>query len=104
MANITINKPVGSIGQIQGPFSENDVISFSNNYNYKIGIIIGDPDFMTFGNSNDKGFTMKIDNDTLIRFGREGIYELDDEISLSSLKFPQGAPASVIVDYVVLEN
>ena len=104
---IVLNLKSGSIGQIQGPFSEDDEFIFQSlnggTAYVKLGIIINDKDLMTFGNSEDKGFTVNI-NGELIRFGREGIYELDDVMKIDSLSFPQGAPASVIIDYVVMNT
>ena len=32
------------------------------------------------------------------------MYESDDGIEIQTLKFPEGAPASVFVEYVVLNN
>ena len=104
---MVLNLKSGSIGQIQGPFSENDVFTFrglNDGIVYvKLGIIINDKDLMTFGDSEDKGFTVRINGD-LIRFGWEGIYELDEVMKIDSLSFPQGAPASVIIDYVVMNT
>lgn len=95
-----IDLPHGSIGQIQGPFTNTDTIDFSNK-DIKIGISIGEKDLMTYGGTESKGFTVKID-DVLIRFGRDGIYELDEEMRIGLVSFPQGAPASVLIEYVIL--
>ena len=89
----------GSIGQIQGPFSSNDIINFDNKF-VKLGVIIKDKDLMTY---EETGFYMLI-NDILIQFGREGIYELDDTLSINSISFPQGAPPSLLIDYVIIDE
>ena len=89
----------GSIGQIQGPFAAGDVINFNNKF-VKLGVIIGEKDLMTYEST---GFDMVIDG-VRIRFGREGIYELDDRLQIGSISFPQGAPASVLIDYVIIDE
>lgn len=89
----------GVIGQIQGPLTSTDMINFNNNY-IKLGISIGEKDLMTYEQSEYKGFIFQIDNE-IIRLGRDGMYETDDVVQISQLKFPQGAPASLLVEYVV---
>ena len=93
----------GAIGQIQGPFTVDDYIDFNTNKYIKLGISINEKDLMTFEESNAGGYTIQID-DTLIRLGRDGMYELTEGAHLKRISFPQGAPASVIVDYVVLDE
>ena len=89
----------GSIGQIQGPFTASDVINFDNKF-VKLGIIIGEKDLMTY---EDTGFFVEIDG-VRIKFGRDGIYELDDTLRLGSISFPSGAPASLLIDYVIMNE
>ena len=109
----------GIMGQLQGPFTEgtniipyiiNKVNSMGGNINNpifaKIGITLAEKDFMLFG-ENKSSFKMliTIDGDTQeIWMGKTQIYESDNGLNLSSLIFPQGAPASVFIDYVILDN
>ena len=94
-----INLTSGAIGQIQGPFNSSDILNF-NNEGVKLGISIAEKDLMTYGGTEEKGFIVQI-NEENIRFGREGIYESDDWILLNTVSFPQGAPESVLVEYVI---
>lgn len=96
---MSLNLSNGAIGQVQGPFQANDSLNFSGKQ-VKLGVSIAEKDLMTYGGTADKGFMMKI-NDELIRLGREGRYESDDWIVLGQVSFPRGAPASVLVEYVV---
>ena len=92
----------GSIGQLQGPFSQGDSIRFGAGV--KLGFAIGEKDFMKAGDPNtNNGFAFKID-DQLIRMGRTYLYETDDSTKVTSVSFPQGAPASLIIDYVIAES
>lgn len=90
------------IGQIKGPFlpSENiaDKINPNARHYTKIGIEIGEKDFFTY----QSDFIFFI-NGQEIHMGRTQKYELDEDIYLSSLIFKDGAPASVIVDYAIVE-
>ena len=89
----------GAIGQVQGPFQANDFLNF-NGKQVKLGVSIAEKDLMTYGGTEIKGFTIKID-DELIKLGREGIYESDDWVELNQITFPQGAPVSVLIEYVI---
>ena len=93
--NVLLTK--GSIGQLQGPFTITDVIYF-NNVHVKLGISIDEKDLMSY---NDE-FIFAIDGEN-IKIGREGMYETDDPVRMNTLWFPEGAPASVLVEYVILD-
>ena len=99
--NLTVRP--GEIGQIQGPFTNNDIINFGGNKQIKLGIIIGEKDLLSLGT-----FTIKIrsanSNEEIIQFGQNGIYELTEPTLINTIVFPQGAPESLIVDYVILES
>lgn len=101
---MTLNLGNGYIGQIRGPFSSSDRINF-NNHLIKLGVFIGEKDFMAYP---PDGFKIQITDtagtQTIIRLGREGIYELDEVISLGSISFPLGAPASLVIDYAVMDE
>ncbi len=87
----------GVIGQVQGPFSSGDVFIFSNK-SIKVGIFINEKDLMTF----NWEFPVQINGVNIIIY-KAGMYEPNVSLPISSISFPQGAPASVFIDYVVLE-
>lgn len=101
---IISNLVQGSIGQIKGPLAINDSITFSTSNvagrppDLKLGISIDEKDLMTY----EWRFPVVI-NDISISVGSTGRYEIDDNIAIDTISFPQGAPASVIIDYVVLD-
>ena len=112
----------GMIGQAQGPFSSNDIINsiiipqirehggdVSNPVFAKFGISIGEKDYMIFDQMEEDGKRFKFiidfgDGEKTIWMGKTQMYESDDGIEIQTLKFPEGAPASVFVEYVVLNN
>ena len=94
-----LNLTNGAIGHVQGPFTNNTIFNFQNK-EIKLGISIAEKDLMTFETSEDLGFIFQIDNE-YIKLGKEGIYESDDWIRLNQLSFPNGAPSSVLIEYVV---
>ena len=87
----------GAIGQVQGPFSRGEMFTFSNK-SIKVGIFINEKDLMTF----DWEFPIRINGIDVIVY-KPGMYEPNVSLPISSISFPQGAPASVFIDYVVLE-
>lgn len=111
----------GIIGQIQGPFSSNTNIvnliraeiggTGSAPIFAKLGISLAEKDFMIFGKEEDgtmptsfKFYLDQGDGPEEFWVGRTQMYESDDGLTLTSLVFPQGAPASVFVEYVILNN
>lgn len=99
----------GTIGQVKGPFSSSENIittrlgSLSSDQTIKIGVTIGEKDWMQFGDKKKypKGFYFILNN-TEIEIGRTCIYETDEPLCVSNLQFPYGDKvASLIVDYVV---
>lgn len=101
---IISNLVQGAIGQIKGPLTINDSIVFSTSNaaglppDLKLGISIDEKDLMTYGWK----FPVSINN-TRILIGSTGRYEFDEKVTINTISFPQGAPASVIIDYVVLD-
>lgn len=93
----------GVIGQIQGPFEQNQFFDFNNKI-IKLGIFIAEKDLMTFlgDNQNMQGFPVDINGERVIIY-KKGMYEPNVPLSLARVSFPQGAPASVFIDYVVLD-
>ena len=99
-----LNLKNGYIGQIRGPFSNNDIINF-NNHLIKLGVFIEEKDLMTY---SPDGFKIQITDitgiQTLIKLGQKGIYELSEAINLKSISFPLGGPVSLVIDYAVVEE
>ena len=110
----------GIIGQAQGPFSsETNVIDIivpqirakggdvSKPIFAKFGISIGEKDYMIFDKEEKDKFKFIIDfgdGETIVWMGKTQIYESDEGIRINTLKFPQGAPASVLIEYVILDE
>lgn len=84
----------GQIGQIKGPFSSGSNILNNNLLTGKFGISIGEKDLMKI-----KDFKFRINNVEYL-MGRTGIYEICEPYEVSSIEFPEGAPASVVIDYI----
>lgn len=89
----------GHIGQVRGPFYSNDDLladfgaigSFTPQKQrpviYKLGI------------QADAGTIVSINN-TNIKIGNTGIYQLDDIIKINELSFPNGASENTIIDFI----
>ena len=90
--------------QYRGPYAARQTIDLPSG-SYKLGISIGEKDFMKFGDSqissgSTKGFGIIL-GDTPILIGRTFMYETVEAITGTSLTFPLGAPASLIVDILI---
>lgn len=89
----------GRIGQVVGPFVANmDLLDD----NAPIGAFTPEttrPILQKLGIQAAEGTEIEI-NDALIRVGKTGIYELDNVVDVKKLVFPNGADATVIVDFV----
>ena len=98
MADIALGSlKQGEFSQIQGPFGEDSTFYF-NGKSIKLGIFIGERDLMTF----NWQFPIDINGERII-VGKSGMYEPNVSLPITRLGFPLGAPASVYIDYVVLE-
>lgn len=101
---------IGKIGQYKGPFNMNETINITTNHNLQLGFSIGEKDAMHQLNSKDKKewswviepLIVKID-EQLIKIGQKCVYNPDPQIFHHTITFPYGAPASTIVDYIILE-
>ena len=112
----------GFIGQIQGPFSPTKNIVRLINAKIgkpltapifaKLGVSLAEKDFMIFGAEEDSQEKMPTSFKFLLDqgegeeefwVGRTQMYESDEGIKVHSLIFPQGAPASVLIEYVILD-
>lgn len=115
----------GIIGQLQGPFSSSDNIvnnikaecyrvtgQVINPIFAKLGLSIAEKDHMIFtmgsdGESYPQSFKFIInvgDGNQEFWLGKTQIYESDDGLQVTYLNFPEGAPASILIDYVILNN
>ena len=95
------NLAQGTIGRVQGPIAAGEVINFAASGSakyFKLGISISEKDLMSF----NWRFPVKINNLNIV-IGKSGVYEPDGMLQVSQIVFPQGAPASVTIDYVVLD-
>ena len=89
----------GKIGQFKGPFTENQTITLDSEYNIQLGIAIGEKDCM----KNNWKLRVLIDNEE-IWIKHRCIYNPDVTIFHHTITFPDGAPESTIVDYIILEG
>lgn len=113
MAN---NFLTGTVGQYKGPFSANQIISIDTEYNLQLGISIGEKDAMVNWSSlseeeekekwpwTPSSLIVIIDgNEKQTVLGKKYIYNPDTKIFHHTIVFPNGAPASTIVDYMILD-
>ena len=118
----------GILGQLQGPFDAgtNIVNIIKAEYNrvtgeilnpvfVKLGLSIAEKDHMIFTMPIQSGDQYPQSFQFIIRqqgeaqgqtfwLGKTQIYESDDGLEITELSFPQGAPASVLIDYVILDR
>lgn len=86
----------GTIEQFRGPFEQGTTISFNPNV-CRLGISMSEDDFMK---NQDFSFTL---NGQTIQMGKTQIYEMEQPTVNTSLIFPDGAPASVLINCVYHE-
>ena len=107
MANKIV--PQGLFGQLRGPFTAGENIKQTKMQNDNssiytfLGISIAEKDFMLFG-KNEENETQPYSLRFMINgeefwIGRTQMYETSQEIELNSLVFPDGAPASTLIEY-----
>lgn len=112
---------VGQVIQLQGPFQPNEQIIFTikekiddNTYKdvkslYKIGISIGEKDYMSFegltqeDRQNFESIPINI-NGEQIQIGRTYIYEPGFPLSELRLKFKKGCPSSTLIEIVTIRD
>ena len=93
---------IGYLGQVKGPFNNGENI-FSTRVllpegcKIKFGISIDPYDLLI---RPEWGFRV---NERYIKMGKTGMYEIDEPMIVSSLTFPEGAPASILVEFVIYE-
>lgn len=89
----------GRIGQVVGPFEAGiDLLSD----NGPIGLFTPEttrPILYKLGIQTEVGTIVKINNVSII-IGKTGVYELDNDVDVKTLVFPNGADSSTLVDFV----
>lgn len=107
---------LGVLQQFKGPFPAATTLPIDSNSHLKIGISVGEKDYMNFPPSSvAKTFPSSVMNQTInglpvvintssipstIYIGRTFMYETDHVIINASISFPIGAPESTLVDIV----
>ena len=100
----------GKIKQYQGPFQLGEGINFTSDIGYKVGISIGEDDYMSFPNINREQFESIpiIINGEQIQIGKTYIYEpgflIQKERNSFSLSFPKGCPPSTLIEITTLQK
>ena len=91
---------VGDMVQYQGPFDNNYIIKII--FPCVLGISISEKDFMQAGSSTgDSSIQVKINGQSQTIFiGRTFIYQTQEQYDITSVQFPNGAPASTLVNII----
>lgn len=90
---------VGDIIQYQGPF---DTTPITINFPCVLGISVSEKDFMQAGSpTGDSSIQVKINGRSQTIFiGRTFIYQTQEQYNITSVQFPNGAPASTLVNII----
>ena len=116
MNNNIFELVAGAIGQLEGPFNQGASFSLVNNSDIacmKLGVSIGEKDLMKLDANG--GFYFTIDNEQIhMKFSiddsevqpqflltKSCLYETERETEISTISFPNGAPASTIIEYSI---
>lgn len=89
----------GRVGQVLGPFDANVDLLAEGGAISDFTPEASAPIIEKLGIQTDVGNLIEI-NGVQIKIGRTGIYELDNRVAVKTLKFPNGASADTIVDFV----
>lgn len=89
----------GRIGQVLGPFAANVDLLAEGGAISDFTPEATKPIIEKIGIQTDVGNLIEI-NGVQIKIGKTGIYELDNRVAIKSLKFPNGANADTIIDFV----
>lgn len=103
-------EPQGKFGQIRGPFANGEDVALiirqiegiSATPYVELGVTYAEKDAMIYGKERDNTIPSSLKmliNGNEIWMGRTHMYETDGVVPLTSFVFPQGAPASVLVEY-----
>lgn len=96
----------GKVKQYQGPFKPNEEITFISDMAYKLGISIGEKDFMSFQGINRinlESIPIQINGEE-IQIGKTYIYEPGFPLTNLKLKFPKGCPDSTLIEITTLQK
>lgn len=89
----------GHIGQVTGPFEANKELLDDDG---AIGIFTPEkekPVLFKIGIQASQGTIVKI-NGVNVKIGATGIYELDDDVKITSVIFPSGAGNDALIDFI----
>lgn len=89
----------GRVGQVLGPFDANVDLLAEGGAISDFTPEASAPIIEKLGIQTDVGNLIEI-NGVQIKIGKTGIYELDNRVAVKTLKFPDGASADTIVDFV----
>ena len=89
----------GRVGQVLGPFAANVDLLAEGGAISEFTPETSAPIIEKLGIQTDVGNLIEI-NGVQIKIGKTGIYELDNRVAIKSLKFPNGANADTIIDFV----
>ena len=96
---------IGTMQQYQGPLNPGSTISLTGNC--VIGISLNEDDYMSTRGSTEQERNNKVDFNFLInsvpqtfQIGRTFIYQTEQAAKVTSISFPQGAPASLLIDVI----
>ena len=97
-----MNNIKGNIIQYQGPFSNGYSISFPSIATVRFGVQLSIKDMMENPNFYFQVNMRNSQSPTNIYLGQTAMYESDDYLPISSISFPQGAPPSFTLEYIIL--
>ena len=93
----------GIIKQFRGPYKQQTQITLGSVC--RIGVSMSEKDFMKIANENElNNFVFILNGQQLelspisIQLGRTQIYEIEEGINISTIFFPNGAPASLLIN------
>ena len=89
----------GRVGQVLGPFEQGVDLLSSGGAISEATPESTRPVLIKLGIQTEVGTVVRINNSE-IKVGKTGIYELDEIVAVRSLIFPDGANSSTIVDFV----
>ncbi len=90
---------IGDIIQYQGPFDTSSIVI---DFPCILGISVNEKDFMQAGSpTGDGSIQVKINNQLQpIFIGRTFIYQTQEQYDITSIQFPNGAPASTLINII----
>ena len=96
---------IGTMEQYPGPFNHGYTISLTGSC--VIGISINEDDYMSTRGNTEQARNNKVDFNFLInsvpqtfQIGINFIYQTEQAAKVTYISFPQGAPASLLVDVI----